>query len=81
MVEEKYSSILIYGWRYSLTLYENIRSFYKTAIIVANYSEYKCGGCLLGDTKILLNNKKVKLAYDKDIIIDNKEKQEKGKCC
>ena len=27
------------------------------------------------------NNKKVKLAYDKDIIIDNKEKQEKGKCC
>ena len=32
--------------------------------------------------KILINNnKKVKLAYDKDIIIDNKEKQEKGKCC
>ena len=51
-------------------MYENIRSFYKTAIIVANYSEYKCGGCLLGDTKILLNNKKVKLS---DIVDKYKE--------
>lgn len=35
-------------------MYENIRSFYKTAIIVANYSEYKCGGCIVGNSKIQL---------------------------